>query len=232
MRALTWFLQAALFLITVILFGLEAFLEPVLHFALGWVFSSARLINAFEGSLAPLWWILASVGLVIGAHLFLASWKHRVLKWRTSFAAVGVLLLAVLSGMTIAGTIHQVAWLATSSEPWIHSFRGSREEAYLRHAATFIDDLLERPMKVEVWNAHWRTPREIKDRASMHDMFATSVSINSDGEVTEVIVWPRDTRTLDRVGGYVVPASADPDPYRAPELIEILKQRRGGKRER
>ena len=232
MKALDWFLWSALLLIIVLLTGTEAFLEPVVHFALGWVFASSRLINSFEGSLAPLWWILACMGLVFGAHLFFKSWKYDTLRWRTSFTAVGFLLLTVLSGMTIAGTIHQVAWLATSSEPWIDSFRGSRGHASLHHAAHFIDDVLDGPVKFGRWNSHWRAPLSTPKGESMHEMFATFVSIDPEGTITEVIVWPRDKSTFDKVGGYVVPSTADPESYRSPELIEILKQRRGEKRER
>jgi hypothetical protein len=228
MRAFTWFPWSALLLIIVILSGLEAFLDPVLHFAFGWIFSSARLVNAFEGSLAPLWWTAACIGLVIGTHFFLNSWRNGALRWRTTVVVMGTLFMVLLSGMAITGTTHQVAWLATSSEPWIHSFRGYRSRAFLHEAVQFIEDVFEEPMKLEVWHSHWRAPLDTPKGESMHERFATFVTTDSNGLVSEVLVWPRDKRSFDAIGGFVVAANGDPRSLHAPEFIDILKARRGG----
>jgi hypothetical protein len=194
---------------------------------MGWVFSVVRSINRFDGSPAPLWWGTAFIGLAVGVHIFVNTWRSSKLHLRTTSALVGVFWIALLSGMCIAGSIHQVGWLVTSPEPLIGSSSFPRRLwASMREAALYIGDELNRPRGMDAWQLEWRKWPKDGPSQSFHELYATYVSVDRAGIVCEVILWPRTDKDLKRVGGMVITRESRPELHSARDITSLLNQRR------
>lgn len=189
------------------LFGFSTLFVYPLHFLFGWIFSIVRLAEHIQFSWPVAWWIAGLIAFVLLLSWFCAGFKTAGARLRIVSTFTAMTLCVILAGMSLAGSVHQVAWLATSEEPWIGRSFGSRRAA-LNHAGMLAGELMESDSTREKWEKAWRGVSEngVPDRArpDFHSHFATHLRTNRDGIVEEVVLWPRNGDDFRKIGGMIV----------------------------
>ena len=109
--------------------------------------------------------------------------------------------------MSLAGSVHQLAWLAASDESWFDG-RFSRSRGALLQAASVAGHLVESASTRQEWENAWRGLAEDgapdRDQPEFHSLFATHLRTKRNGTVEEVVLWPRNGDDFRKIGGMIV----------------------------
>ena len=227
MKALRQALLLVLFLALVdALFGFGGLIVLPLHFAFGWTFSLTRAAQHFQPSWTILWWSAALIAFVLFLYWFCAGFSNERARLRTVAAVTGASLFVIVAGMSLAGSVHQVAWLANSNEPWLRShFTGRR--SHMAHAALFAGRLVEIGSTREQWEKEWRRAPENDELmpvgGGFHSRYATHLRSKPDGTVQEVVLWPRNGDDFRKIGGVIARRDDGQDYVSREKLLAYLQ---------
>jgi prepilin-type processing-associated H-X9-DG protein len=114
--------------------GFEIPIQLLFLLAFGWLIFLTKTLPQVQWDIsAAVWAVLVAGAFSVGLHTFLrwlrASWKNdldyepsdRRWRWKWTVALVGIVVLAFVAGISMVGLTHQIAWLATSPEPFVSS---------------------------------------------------------------------------------------------------------------
>lgn len=200
---------------------------PVIHFGIGWVFAAIRLAEQMKFSWGFAWWTFGILFFVLALRWFVAAtWRMRP-SLRLMSALTGVFLFVLLAGMSMAGSMHQLAWLATSEEPWFSSRLGMLR-ARLADASASAAALLTEFRERESWDKEWRaltghSRSSTGQRLPLHSTYATHLRMRDDDTIHEVILWPRNAEDFKRGGGMIVLRGGERKYVTQPELLAALE---------
>ncbi len=201
-------------------------MEPPIHFAIGWIFSIIRMVGQFEPSWSLAWWIVGLVAFVLLLQRMCGTFSKESPRLKTVATFTGLSWCAILSGMCLAGTVHQVSWLSTSEEPWL-KYRSSRGRMVLYHAGALASGLIEDLLERKEWEKRWRaTPVPLSASgppSNAHSVYATHLELNRYGQVEEVVLWPRNGEHFKKFGGMIAKKDAGARQVEQAQLLHYLE---------
>lgn len=199
---------------------------PVVLLALGWIPASARIIDQVKSWWPLLWWSAGFLGAVLLLLWFCKGLTGKRAMLRPIAALSTIALCVLLAGMCLAGSVHQVAWLASSKEPW---YWYSSSWSHLDRAAHAAASILKDSSNPERWTEMWLQTEWEKGapqaRRSLHEIYATHLRTDASGRIAEIILWPRDGSDFRENGGKVITRDGEYDEYKRADLLEYLRLR-------
>ena len=228
-------LQTVLLLVALDLFlGSGGLLELAARFAFGWIYSFARFSQRFEFTWAHAWWITGLVAFVLLLTWFFAGSGTARGRCRIVSVFTGICFCALLAGMSLAGSVHQLAWLATSESGPSGDLNHRR--AALFEAASIADALMQTQPGRDEWENAWRGAIEngVPDRPEphFHAHFATHLRVAQNGTVQEVVLWPRNGDDFRKIGGMIVRGRTTHEAVSRERLLTYLHSQRELENER
>jgi len=126
--------------------------------------------------------------------------------WKWTAAALFAIALCFLIGMAVAGTAHQIGWIAQSDEPLYEETPRNFEHYREAHAIKYmLADCLRDTNTVQGFRVRVRdTMKEMWGRSSYHpnlESLHLLMLVNSNAQVEGVLVFPRNTEGWQKWGG-------------------------------
>jgi hypothetical protein len=181
-------------------------LEFAFRLVTGWIFSIQRMAPGWQLSSAGWWWLGGVVLLLAGFHWFVRTFQSSSptrWRWRTSFAVMALAWLAILAGMSLGGSVHQIGWLAGTPEPLVDSGLRLKPSAHLLSVTRWAKSMEEHAPSASAWQKKWMAFHlggRIYNPAHLH--FASHVVADSEGRIVKFFIWPRDGKLFREVGYY------------------------------
>lgn len=230
------FMAALAIIVLLVLSGLFDLLAVPLTlafwFAAGWIFALPRLTESWHWSSALWWWVGGCVALAIGVHWFLRTIRRQApqrLRLRTSLALLSLAWLAIFAGMSLAGSVHQVGWLAGTQEPLFGSPRSERLHTMnlLSSAARAAHAIVQEHSSFDAWQREWKSDAWFSTGSPLaaHQNFASRVIVDAHGKVATIYLWPRDGKVFQAIGGVAITAADErPRQIGASDLARELQR--------
>jgi hypothetical protein len=224
-----------LFAFLLMMAGGAGLVEVPIYLVFGWITFLARTIPKISVNVDMLAFsAVCLTATLLFANYFLiwivnaiATARGAQLKWRWKWTCAGftAVSLLFLVGMSVIGLVHQLGWLATTTDPMYTRLGISviQNQIPMRNVTTLVRSGGYRTIeqfKTELFQQRIyfdnSTPNAIAER--FHILVITSPS----NEVTGVLIFPRDPKARERFGGMMA-LDDDDYPIKPGDLSKTIK---------
>jgi hypothetical protein len=206
-------------------------IAPLFYILFAWIFALVRYVQGWNWSAHQAWWFGGLVMLILGAFAFLRTFEFRTpaarLRFRAIAAGLALVWLAILAGMCLGGSIHQIGWLATSRKTWFESYYhvGAMRHITLNAGKWAVNLAREQPTR-EGWLHVWRDRKQYEGPSgkALDDTFASRLITDEKGVIEQIFIWPRNGRDFQKGGGCVAKIDGIPESYDMAEFQKRLDE--------
>lgn len=233
----------SLALLVVLITGAKVVEIPML-IGFGWARFLRRTIPriSFNPDLAGMT-LLCLAGVLLLAHSFLrwltkavaaAGARNWAWRWRWTWCGAAAMGAVFLVGMAVGGIAHQVAWMASSPEPWYERKLGGAQLisdlTQLRMGLqTVLDDTkgdLEKARR-ELKHAESEYLFRYKDEPSLSERYSCLLILEGKGSLLGAILFPRDPSKWNHPRGLLYWFEQQQDFLPMSELPVLLQRHQG-----